>query len=128
MVSSSVAITYVLGGIAVAEPWSKIVWSFSMMAFLIDLGEEIAGGAMDIEGDKRRNSKSFAILLGENVALLISGSLFVLVVLISMFPVFLGWRCEGCQMVDDRPNFERGRVAIIVSAHNIRKYLDLPIC
>jgi geranylgeranylglycerol-phosphate geranylgeranyltransferase len=91
MVSSSVAITFIIGGIAVAQPWNKIVWCFGLMAFFIDLGEEIAGDAMDIEGDKKRDSKSIAIMRGRNFALVISSSLFGLVVLISFIPVIFGW-------------------------------------
>jgi geranylgeranylglycerol-phosphate geranylgeranyltransferase len=55
MVSSSVAITFILGGMAVGEPWNKIVWCFALIGFFIDLGEEIAGDAMDIEGDKKQD-------------------------------------------------------------------------
>jgi len=91
MVSSSVAITFILGGMAVGEPWNKIVWCFALIGFIIDLGEEIAGDAMDIEGDKRRGSKSIAIQKGRSFALTISGILFGLVVLVSLVPVIFGW-------------------------------------
>ena len=95
MVSSSVAITFILGGIVVGENWNKIVWIFGLMAFFVDLGEEIAGDAMDIEGDKKRDSKSIAITRGKNFALVLSGSLFGLVVLISFVPVIFAWLGTG---------------------------------
>jgi len=63
-VSSSVAVTIILGGIVVGNPWNKAVMIFSMMLFIFDLGEEIAADAMDIEGDQKRNIKSIAILIG----------------------------------------------------------------
>ena len=91
MVASSVAITFILGGLAVGQPFNKIVWFFSLTAFLIDLGEEIAGDAMDIEGDRKRNSKSIAIIYGKDFALRISGAVFFLVVLISFIPYLFGW-------------------------------------
>ena len=91
MVAASVAITFILGGLAVGQPFNKIVWFFSLTAFLIDLGEEIAGDAMDMEGDKLRNSKSIAIVYGRNRALRISGAVFLLLILISFIPYFLGW-------------------------------------
>lgn len=91
MVSSSVAITFILGGMVVGDPWNKIVWCFALMAFFIDLGEEIAGDAMDIEGDKKRGSRSIAIVKGRSFALVISGLLFSLVVLISFIPVIFKW-------------------------------------
>jgi len=95
MVSSSVAMTFILGGVAAGEPWNKIVWCFALMAFFIDLGEEIAGDAMDMEGDKKRDSRSIALMRGKNFALVISSSLFGLVVLISFIPVVFQWLGAG---------------------------------
>jgi len=89
LVSSSVAITFILGGIVVREPWNKTVWILSLMVFLFDLGEEIAADAMDIEGDKKRNIKSIAILIGKKNALRISALLFVLMIIVSFLPVLL---------------------------------------
>lgn len=93
LVSSSVAITFILGGIVVQEPWNKTVWILSLMVFLFDLGEEIAADAMDIEGDKKRNIKSIAILIGKKNALRISAVLFVLMIIVSFLPVF--WNLLG---------------------------------
>jgi len=95
MVSSSVAITFILGGIAVGQPWNPIVWIFSLQAFLIDLSEEIAGDAMDMDGDKKRASKSIALVRGKTYALRLSGFIFVLVVLSSFIPYLLGWFGTG---------------------------------
>ena len=95
MVSTSAAMTFILGGVAVGEPWNKIVWCFAMIAFFIDLGEEIAGDAMDMEGDKKRDSRSIAIVRGRSFALVISSLLFGLVVLISFIPVIFGWLGAG---------------------------------
>ena len=89
-VSSSVAITIILGGIVVGNPWNTAAVIFSMMLFVFDLGEEIAADAMDIEGDKKRNIKSIAILMGRKKALYISFSLFISFMLLSFLPVILG--------------------------------------
>ena len=91
MVASSVAITFILGGLAVGRPFTAIIWFFSLIAFLIDLGEEIAGDVMDMEGDRQRTSKSIAIMHGKNIALRISGAAFLLVVLMSFIPYIFGW-------------------------------------
>jgi geranylgeranylglycerol-phosphate geranylgeranyltransferase len=91
MVSANVGFTFILGGMAVGQPWNGIVWCFALMAFFIDLGEEIAGDAMDIEGDKKRGSRSIAILKGREFALRISRVLFSLVLLISWIPFRAGW-------------------------------------
>ena len=91
MVASSVGVTFIIGGIAVGDPWNKLVWSFALIAFLIDFGEEIAGDAMDMDGDKLRGSKSIAIVLGKQFALRVSASVFFLVVLLGFVPILLGW-------------------------------------
>lgn len=91
MVSSSVGITFIMGGITVGQPLHKAVWFFGLIAFLIDLAEEIAGDAMDIEGDRKRASKSIAIRLGRNTALQITAFLFALVILLSYVPLIMGW-------------------------------------
>jgi geranylgeranylglycerol-phosphate geranylgeranyltransferase len=46
---------------------------------------------MDIEGDKKRNSRSIAIMNGRNFALTVSSAIFGLVVLISFIPALFGW-------------------------------------
>jgi len=89
-VSSSVAITIILGSIVVGEPWSPAVVIFSTMVFLFSLGEEIAADAMDVEGDKKRRVKSIPILIGRKNALYISFSLFVGEIVLSFLPVILG--------------------------------------
>jgi len=91
MVASSVGVTFIIGGIAAGDPWNKLVWYFALIAFLIDFGEEIAGDAMDIEGDKLRGSKSIAIMMGKRLALRISASIFFLVVLLGFLPIVFGW-------------------------------------
>ncbi|MBE0682975.1 MAG: UbiA family prenyltransferase [Anaerolineales bacterium] len=95
MVSASVAITFILGGMIVGGPWNKIVWCFALIGFFLDLGEEIAGDAMDMEGDKQRGSKSIALVYGRSVALTLSASFFGLVVLISFIPVVFHWLGAG---------------------------------
>ncbi|MGM0420993.1 MAG: UbiA family prenyltransferase [Bacillota bacterium] len=90
LVSSSVAVTIILGGIVAGDPWNKGVAIFSLMFFLFNLGEEVAADAMDMEGDKKRNIKSVAILIGRKNALYISFSLFMVEIGLSYLPVILG--------------------------------------
>jgi len=91
MVAASVGITFIIGGIAVGQPLNKIVWFFGLIAFLIDLAEEIAGDAMDMKGDQKRGSKSIALTMGRDAALRITASLFILVALLSYIPFVFGW-------------------------------------
>lgn len=91
MVCASVGVTFILGAVTMGAPWNGIVWTFALMAFFIDLGEEIAGDAMDMEGDKKRGSRSIALLKGKRFALRISVALWSLVILLSLLPVLMSW-------------------------------------
>ena len=90
IVATNVAMTFILGGISVGESRNPLVWIFGAIAFIFDLAEEIAGDAMDMEGDKKRGSRSLAIMHGKQVALRISGILFVVMILLSLLPIVLG--------------------------------------
>jgi geranylgeranylglycerol-phosphate geranylgeranyltransferase len=94
IVSTSVAFTFILGAIAVGQAGYRTVWVFALIAFCIDLGEEIAGDAMDAEGDRKRGSKSIAIERGKQTALRVSSTLFGLAILLTFLPIWwgeLGW-------------------------------------
>ncbi len=91
IVSTSVGATFVLGGIAVGQTWNPVVWVFAAIAFFFDLAEEIAGDAMDAEGDRERDSRSIAIRWGKQAALYLSAGLFALVIILTFVPVVLGW-------------------------------------
>jgi geranylgeranylglycerol-phosphate geranylgeranyltransferase len=90
MVSLSVAMTFLIGAIAVGQANNRMVWVFASFAFFFDLAEEIAADAMDVEGDQKIGSQSIAILHGRQRALRISAILFGLVVMISLLPVLWG--------------------------------------
>lgn len=91
MVSISVGMTFIYGGVSVGLPFDKIVLLFSLIAALIDLGEEIAADAMDVLGDALINSNSIAIKYGRNTAIRISICIFFFVVLLTIFPIVMGW-------------------------------------
>jgi len=91
MVALSVAWTFIFGGAIVGGLANGMIWVFGALAFVFDLGEEIAGGAMDVEGDDKRSVRTIARIHGKNYALYVSSLLFVLFVAISMFPFVMGW-------------------------------------
>lgn len=91
MVSLSVGMTFIFGGVSVNRPFSALVWFFAAWVFLINLGEEIAADAMDIEGDRKAGSHSLALVLGREKALKISAALFLIVIAASSLPFILGW-------------------------------------
>jgi geranylgeranylglycerol-phosphate geranylgeranyltransferase len=91
MVCFSVGMTFIFGGIAVNKPFEIIVWFFAIWVMLIDLGEEIAADAMDVEGDRLEGSRSLALILGLENALKISAATFFLVIVASSVPFILSW-------------------------------------
>ncbi|WP_410507499.1 UbiA family prenyltransferase [Methanosarcina hadiensis] len=91
MVSFSVGMTFIFGGITVDRPFEIIVWFFAITVSLINLGEEIAADAMDIEGDRKAGTRSLALVFGREKALKISGAIFLLVVAAGSLPFLLGW-------------------------------------
>ncbi|MBC7085989.1 MAG: UbiA family prenyltransferase [Methanomethylovorans sp.] len=91
MVSFSVGMTFIYGGVSVGSPLNNIVWLFGAIAALIDLGEEIAADAMDMQGDLLINSRSLAIKYGKKVALRISSYIFIFVILLTSVPFIVGW-------------------------------------
>ena len=91
MVSFSVGMTFIFGGLSVGLPFNKIVVFFAIIAALVDLGEEVASDAMDIKGDKLIDSNSIAIKHGKEKALRLSALIFVIVILLSLIPFFLQW-------------------------------------
>ncbi len=91
LVSLSVGMTFVYGGVSVGLPFNNIVWFFALIAALIDLGEEIAADAMDIQGDSLIDSNSLAIKYGKDIALRISSYIFLSVVLLTSVPFIMNW-------------------------------------
>jgi len=91
MVSFSVGMTFVYGGISVGLPFNITVLFFAVIAALIDLGEEIAADAMDMQGDRLINSNSLAIKYGKQAALKVSSYIFLFVILLTSIPFILKW-------------------------------------
>lgn len=95
IVAASVGMTFLMGGMAVGLPWNRMAWLFALIVFLFDLAEEIAGDAMDAEGDRKRGSLSIAIRKGRGFAVKLSAGLFLLVLALTVLPAAwgdLGWR------------------------------------
>jgi geranylgeranylglycerol-phosphate geranylgeranyltransferase len=91
MVSFSVGMTFIFGGLSVGLPLNKIVLFFALIAALVDLGEEIAADSMDVKGDLLIDSNSIAIKYGKEKALRLSVFIFVFVILLSFIPFLLKW-------------------------------------
>jgi geranylgeranylglycerol-phosphate geranylgeranyltransferase len=90
VVAFCVGMTVILGGIA-AGTINGVVLTFAVLAFLFDLGEEIAADAMDIEGDQLRSSHSLAKSRGRRFAIRISALLFCVFFVLTLVPFLAGW-------------------------------------
>ena len=90
MVAFCVASTFIMGGITVGGLTNGMIWAFGAMAFLFDLGEEIANSAMDMEGDGKRSARTFARTYGKENALRVATFLFVSIVVLSCFIFMAG--------------------------------------
>ncbi len=90
-VSLSVAGTFVFGGLAAGGLAGGLVWTFGGLAFLFDLGEEVASGVMDAEGDAVRHAKSIARVHGRRTALAVAGGFFGAFMALSLLPFSEGW-------------------------------------
>ena len=79
--------------------WNRTIWVFGLIAFFFDLAEEIAGDAMDAEGDRQRGSKSIAILWGKQAALRVSGILFAAVIGLTILLIMWGGKGLGYVLI-----------------------------
>lgn len=91
LVSFSVGMTFVFGGITVGNPLEKTVLFFAVLTALIDLGEEISADVMDVDGDAATHSKSLAILYGNSRAMNTASALFAGIIVLLTIPFLLNW-------------------------------------
>jgi len=89
-VAFCVAMTVIIGGATIGMI-NGIVLTFAALAFLFDLGEEIAADAMDVIGDGLRSSRSIAKRKNKTYALRLSGAIFIIFIILSFLPFLMGW-------------------------------------
>ena len=89
-VAFCVGMTIIIGGTIVGSI-NSIVLTFAALAFLFDLGEEIASDAMDVKGDVLRSSSSIAKRKGRVYALRLSVGILASFILLTLLPFFMGW-------------------------------------
>ena len=89
VVSFNVALPFFYGGVAVNN-LRPLLFVFSTLAFLANLGREVAKGIPDAVGDKETGVRTIAVMHGPGTAARISAVLFVSAVVLSFTPLFLG--------------------------------------
>jgi geranylgeranylglycerol-phosphate geranylgeranyltransferase len=90
IVSICVSLPFIFGG-TVANSLSGALLTFSLMAFLANTGREVTKGIADIEGDKKKNVKTLAVIYGPKFAAKIAIFFYFTAVIISPFPLLMGW-------------------------------------
>jgi len=91
IVGFSVGMCFVYGGIAVDNPFEPVVLFLAVMTMFVDLGEEIAADALDVEGDRKTGSRSLAVIFGPDKAMRIAAYIFSLVIAGSTVPFAARW-------------------------------------
>lgn len=90
VVASCIAMIFVIGGLAVGEV-NGVVLTFAALAFLFDLGLEVAADALDARGDELRSGRSIASRKGKGYAMRISGTMLAVFFLLTPLPYLKGW-------------------------------------
>jgi len=90
LVSICVAIPLVYGSIVATNAVQPNVSLFALIAFLSNTGREITKGIVDVKGDQSRHVKTLAVRYGEKLASTAAAAFYLLAVLLSPVPLFLG--------------------------------------
>jgi geranylgeranylglycerol-phosphate geranylgeranyltransferase len=88
VVSFNVALPFFYGGLAV-NSISRLLFIFSVVAFLANFGREVAKGIADVKGDSLRQVRTLAVVRGSKSAAFASAGLFASAVLLSFLPPIL---------------------------------------
>ncbi len=89
VVSFNVALPFFYGGVAV-DSLRPLLFVFSAVAFLANLGREVAKGIPDAQGDREQGIRTLAVMYGPRLARVTSAALFLTTSLLSFLPPFLG--------------------------------------
>ena len=89
MVSATVVIPFIYGGLAVGEIETSTLL-FVLIVFLSNTGREITKGIVDVEGDRSHNIKTLAVRFGERTAAFVAAAFSILAVCLSPLPWWWG--------------------------------------
>ena len=89
VVSFNVALPFFYGGVAV-NTLRPLLFVFSTLAFLANLGREVAKGIPDAAGDAETGVRTITVLHGPRTAARVSVTLFISAALLSFTPLLFG--------------------------------------
>lgn len=90
LVSFCIAVPFVYGGLAIGKSLLPTASIFVATVFLSNTGREITKGIVDIEGDKKNNVRTIAVLYGERKAALAAAIFYLSAILLTPIPWILG--------------------------------------
>lgn len=90
MVSACVAVPFIYGSFVVGRGILLTTSIFVAIAFLSNTGREITKGIVDVQGDKKNNIRTIAVLYGEQKAAIVAAAFYLSAV--SLTPLPLLWR------------------------------------
>lgn len=89
-VALSMTIPFIYGGLLVGKYFEPLLDAMALTAFLAGVGREVVKGITDVEGDALRNVRTIARSKGAKVASRVGAIFFLLAVVTSLVPVFVG--------------------------------------
>jgi len=81
---------FILAGV-LSDNLNGTLITFAILAFFFDLGEEIACDALDIAADEVRSTRSIAKKIGIDQAMMVSGGMFGIFILLTFMPFLMNW-------------------------------------
>ena len=88
IVSTCISFPFIFGGFAV-ETMKPILYIFTILAILSNLGREIIKGIAAQSGDSARNIRTIAVSYGPRTAALVASGFFTASIVVSWFPLLL---------------------------------------
>ncbi|MFA5246886.1 MAG: UbiA family prenyltransferase [Candidatus Micrarchaeia archaeon] len=91
LVSTCIGAVFLFAAFSVNAKIGTLVMFVAVLCGLANFGVEVSASALDLKGDKKRNSNSIAVRFGKAKALQIAGGIFLLYACGTFVPVIIGW-------------------------------------
>jgi len=89
VVSASVAVPFIYGGLVVFSELNVLLIFFFVVAFFANTGREITKGIADIEGDKLKGYQTLAVRYGSKKAAIVAAIFYLAAVALSPIPYLM---------------------------------------
>jgi len=90
LVSTCIAVPFTYGSFVVGSEFLPTTSLFVAMVFLSNTGREVTKGIVDVQGDRKNNIKTIAVLYGEQRAAVVAAAFYLSAVALTPLPLLLG--------------------------------------